>query len=191
MEKRDDKYYIEKILSGESQAYAFLVDRYKSMAFTLALRLLRNREDAEEVIQDAFLKAYRSMHDYKFQSSFSTWLYRIVYNTGISRLRTEKNKYEDVSFDDLNDPVFVDESNALDRLRAEDQKKYINAAISTLPEDEAFIITLYYINESSIDEIGKITGLSGSNIKIKLFRARKKLHLSLGKILKDEVKTLL
>jgi RNA polymerase sigma-70 factor (ECF subfamily) len=191
MEKIEDKYYIDKVLSGETQAYASLVDRYKSMAFTLALRLLKNREDAEEAIQDAFLKAYRSLQDYQFQSSFSTWLYRIVYNTGISKLRTIKNKYEDISFDDLEDPVFVDQSNALDRLRAEDQKKYINAAISTLPEDESFIVTLYYINESSIDEIGKITGLSGSNIKIKLFRARKKLYLSLGKILKDEVNTLL
>ncbi len=87
MKLSDDNFYISKILAGDSTAYVFLIEKYKNMAFSIALKITRNREDAEEIAQDAFIKVYDSLKDFRKKSKFSTWLYKIVYNTAISRIR--------------------------------------------------------------------------------------------------------
>src|SRR5882672_3320260 len=93
----NDIEIIGKVLSGDQQAYALLVNRYQSYVFTLALRFTKNREDAEEVSQDIFIKAYRALADFRSASKFSTWLYTIVNNTCITFLR--KRKLETHSLD--------------------------------------------------------------------------------------------
>ncbi len=92
MEQRDDIYFIDKVLNGDSSAFAVLVDRYKTMAFNISARITGSREDAEEVAQDSFVKAYRSLSSFKRNAKFSTWLFRIVYNTSVSHYRKRKRE---------------------------------------------------------------------------------------------------
>ncbi len=185
-----DQFYIDKVLGGDAEAFGFLVDAYKNMAFTLALKLVKNREDAEELSQDSFIKAYQKLNTFKGDAKFSTWLYSIVYRNSISFLRKKKIDYTDlnsVSFKIAEDSQVSDPINML---KFEEQKKYVQKAIDRLPEIDAFLVTLFYLNESSVEEIEEITGLSNSNVKTKLFRARKKLQESLKGLLRDEMKSI-
>lgn len=193
MSEFGDEYYIERILNGDQSSYALLVERYKTMVFTLALRMLKNHELAEEVSQDAFLKAYRSLKQFQKKSKFSTWLYRIVYNQCISELR--KKKQTTKSIDDKTSSKSVsnieDTLNRTEELENEDRKYYLEKALSYLSEEDRMIITLFYHNEMTTDEIAKIMSLSVSNVKIKLYRSRHKLYETLNILLKDEISTLL
>jgi RNA polymerase sigma factor (sigma-70 family) len=187
----NDETFVIKAKAGDETAYAFLVNRYKSQAFNLAYRILRNREDAEEVAQDAFIKVYEKLHQFRSESKFSTWLYRIVYNTSISKTRIKKLDYIEIQNEDGEEVNFEAVSYDFDRLAAAERKIYISKSLESLPEDESFIISLYYMEDCSTEEIADITSLSISNVKVKLFRARKKLHTELTLLLKNEVKTLL
>lgn len=177
MNNLSDSYIIERVLSGDKHLFAHLVNRYSAMAYTIAMRILENKNDAEEVVQDAFVKAFEHLASFKRKSNFSTWLYRIVYNAAISKLRSRKS--EAVSID--NKAMQIEDDNSIENLfygyTGEEATQLVRKALAMLPEDERTIVTLYYLNESRINEIHKITGLSKSNIKIKLFRARKKLML--------------
>ena len=157
------------------------------MAYNIAWRILKNREDAEEAAQDSFLKVFQSLKEFKGESKFSTWLFRIVYNNSISRVR--KKKLDLISIDDENyewmEPAEM--SKEMERLSQNEQKKYVNEAINKHPEDAAAIVTLFYMNESSIEEISAVTGLSQSNVKVKLFRSRKRIHDELQGMLKEEL----
>ena len=165
-----DTLLINNILSGDTAGYALLVDSYKDLAFTIAFRMLGNREDAEEVVQDAFVKAFNGLAGFRQQARFSTWLYRIVYNTAISRKRLkgipQRSLEELPAFERTEDEPGDDE----------DQHIMLEKALEKLPDDEKVLVTLYYLDESSIEDIHAITGLSKANVKIKLFRARKKLQ---------------
>ncbi len=170
-----DNFYIEKILNGDLSAYRHMVDRHKDMAFTIAFRILKNREDAEEIAQDAFLKAYNSLGKFKKRSKFSTWLYSIVYNAAVSR--TRKKQMEVLPIDDhiTENYTFEEITIGINNIDEEDQKNFINKAIAELPCTESILLTLYYKEENSIDQISEITGLSSSNVKVKLHRIRKKI----------------
>ena len=191
MKSNKDNYYIQKIKKGDVGAYACLVDRHKKMAFNIAMQIIGNREDAEEITQDAFLKAYQALDSYKGESKFSTWLYRIIYNASISKMR--KKKLDQVSIDeDYNASVNVKSTqSALQALTNEEQKLYINKALNIMSGDEKTIIHLFYLEENSIDEVCKITGLSVANVKVKLHRSRKKLYDILEQLLQEELKTIL
>jgi len=174
-------------LNGEDASFALLVDKHKTMAYNIAFRILKNREDAEEIAQDSFLKAYHSLREFKRESKFSTWLFRIIYNNSISRIRKKKldiNSYDDEAFEWL-EPV--ETSRELEKLHQLEQKKYVNEALNKLPDEDATVVSLFYLNESSVEEISEVTGLSQSNVKVKLYRARKKLHEELRQLLKEEV----
>jgi len=166
-----DTLLINNILGGDTAGYALLVDRYKDLTFTIAYRILGNHEDAEEVVQDAFLKAFNGLATFRQQARFSTWLYRIVYNTAISRKRRKGIRQR--SLEEM--PVF--DKIAEDQGDEEDQGILLEKALQQLPDDEKTLVTLYYLNESSIEDIHAITGLSKANVKIKLFRVRKKLQV--------------
>ncbi len=190
MEREDELYYIEKVIAGDLASFSYLVDKYKQRAYTLALRIVRNEQDAEEVSQDAFLKAFRALKKFKRQSSFSTWMYRIVYNTALSRIR--KRRTYTMSLDTEHLEISVDSTTQVYRtLLNEDRKKFLNIAIGKLSEEESTLIDLYYNHEKPMDEIGIIMNLSHVNVRVKLFRARKKLHIYLDKVLKTELKDIL
>lgn len=189
--KVEDQFYIDKVLAGQSASYAFLIERYKNMVFTIAMKIVRNREDAEEVAQDCFIKAYQKLESYKGESKFSTWLYTIVYRTAISKIRKKQIEVSDLN-DNMNkireESCFTD---PLELMKYEEQREFVAKAISKLPETEAALITLYYLNDSSVEEIEQITGLSNSNVKTKLFRARKKMYDTLQVLLNEEMKSII
>ena len=185
-----DDYYVDRVLQGDHSSYAMLVERHKDMVFTLALRMLKNREEAEEVAQDAFLKAYSSLKNFRKDSKFSTWIYRIVYNLSISQLR--KSKAQQYPLDDEQRHFELEDTHQkMDRLEQSDRKKFIQQALDKLTYDEQTIITLYYHDDLPVNEIADITQMSTSNVKVKLYRARKRLHAKLGDILKQEINSLL
>ncbi|MEZ5106141.1 MAG: RNA polymerase sigma factor [Draconibacterium sp.] len=188
MERKDDIFYIEKVMSGEANYFSYLVEKYQNIVFSIAIKVLKNREDAEEMAQESFIKAYKSLHTFKGNAKFSTWLYRITYNNCISQVR--KKKLNTVSSDDVQISDEVDEIN-LDGIPEENRAKYIKMALERLPEDEYTLVLLYYFEDQSIEEISKVTQLSASNAKVKLHRARKKLYTILNEILKDELYTIL
>jgi RNA polymerase sigma factor (sigma-70 family) len=186
MEFRDDTYYINQVLHGNVNAFSYLVDKHKRMAYTLALKLIQIPEDAEEIAQDGFLKAYQSLGQFNGESKFTTWLYKIIYHTAISRLR--KKQMEIVSIDDHQNRNFdvCETDHFLTQLTIEEQNKTVRIAVDRLPAEDRALITLYYLNECSVKEITAITSDSESNVKIKLFRARKKLWDLLKYRFKDQ-----
>jgi len=187
MNYREDNFYIDKVLKGNLPSYAILVEKHKGMAFTLALRISKNHEDAEEIAQDAFLKAYNSLSSFKQESKFTTWLFKIIYNTAISRFR--KKHIESYSMEDSpSAETFHEErDDGLNIMHLKERKKIISEAISRLKEDEGVVMTLFYLSENNIKEIEEITGFSNSNIKILLHRGRNSLLFELKKILKEEI----
>jgi RNA polymerase sigma factor (sigma-70 family) len=191
MEKKTDEYYIREILRGDPGSYSHLVDKYKHLAFSLSMKILNQREDAEEASQDAFIKAYNSLGTFNGTSAFRTWFFRIVYNTSISKLRTRKNievKLDDVR---ISDTEITDTENAIGHLSSDDRMKYLQKALLSLEHEERTLLNMYYFDDFSIDEIVSITGMSASNVKVKLFRTRKKLFEKLKNLLKDEVISIL
>jgi RNA polymerase sigma-70 factor (ECF subfamily) len=171
-------HYLTKVIEGDVSAYSYIVNQYKNMAFSIALRVVNNREDAEEVTQDAFLKVYNSLKKFNHKSKFSTWLYTIVYNTAISKIRKNKKKSAIIQLndEDIENINIEDIDNILVKFDEENKKEIINFAINKLSENEKLIITLYYLAENSINEVAAITNFSSSNIKVILHRARKKMY---------------
>jgi RNA polymerase sigma-70 factor (ECF subfamily) len=157
------------------------------MAYNVAFRITKNKEDAEEIAQDAFVKAFKSLKSFKGKSKFSTWIYRIIYNSAISHIRKNQIETSTINEEIINETILNETYSGINKLNLDEQKKYINIAIESLNEDEAVIITLYYLNETSIDDISNITNYTKSNVKVKLFRARKKLYVELQKLLKEEL----
>jgi len=182
---------ISLVLKGDHNAYALLVERYKSYVFTLVLRFVKGREDAEEVSQDIFIKAYRSLADFKGAAKFSTWLYTIVNTTCITFLR--KKKLEIHSLD--NEQVFEvadskDSGFSANQVEQKSRVGMVNHAIALLNPDDAEIITLFYKNEQSLEEIGQILGLETNTAKVRLHRARTRLKEKMEKHFAEEVRDL-
>jgi len=183
-----DSIYIYKIKQGDITVFSELIEKYKDMAFNIAFQITRNREDAEEVAQDSFVKVYQSINNFKNESKFSTWLYSIVYNTAISK--TRKKKLETVDIDNQYHSI-EDTQNSINSLKASEQKEYINYALDSLSPEDRAIVSLYYIDDKSISDIVEITSVSESNVKVKLYRARKVMYSKLESILKEDVKSIL
>jgi len=165
-------HIISRIRSGDTDAFRVLVRQYKEMVFGLALKMTRQREDAEEIAQDTFLKAFKGIQRFKGQSKFSTWLYQIGYFTAINHLR--KKKLQVIEIDDI--PVADESESVLEKLNNDDQKIMIDKALGLLKPDERALVTFFYLDEMSMEEIAKITELTLSNVKVKIHRSRKKLH---------------
>jgi len=182
MPYKDDRYYIEKVLEGDATAFAALVDRHKDNAFTLAFRITGNREEAEEIAMDAFVKVYRSLGRFRNESRFTTWLYRIVHNESVSALR--KKQPETVPLDDqLVENFSEDEINEnVSALDEQQQQRLIRHALGKLSPEDNLLVTLFYIDDQSVGEISEITGMSQSNVKVRLHRTRKKLYQILNRI---------
>jgi RNA polymerase sigma factor (sigma-70 family) len=190
--KLTDIELIEQTLAGNQSAYADLVKRHQRFVFTLAMRFTKTREDAEEVAQDCFIKAYRSLHSFGGNSKFTTWLYSIVYTTAMTFLR--KKRLDTSSIDDESNFVQVENQNAAFENNMAEKKSrsyYLNQAIEELLPDDAMIITLFYKGEQSLEEIALALGLEPNNVKVKLFRARQRLKEKLERNLKHEVKELI
>ena len=173
----NDILTVKKVLDGDTEAFSTLVDRYGDTVFALVNRIVGQREEAEEVTQDVFLKVYSSLKRYRGDSTFSTWLYRVAYNTAVSHVRRRRHRY--VSIDEGNFKPVADDDMEDTFSRAAEDKRYddLEEALSKLLPEERALITLFYNEERSIDDISEITGNSPSNVKVKLHRIRKKLYI--------------
>jgi len=190
--KYSDTELINKVLGGDKAAYADLMKRHQRFVFTLAFRFAKNREDAEEIAQDCFIKAYRSLNTFRNTSKFSTWLYSIVYTTAMTFLR---KKRLDVQSLDAEGVLLKVENHVSDLNSDEVEHKskvvFVNHAIDQLLPDDAAIITLFYLGEQSLVEIGQALGMETNTVKVKLHRARHRLKEKIENILHHEVRELL
>ncbi len=182
----NDQVYINKILDGDTNAFTVLVDRYKDLVYTLSMRMMKNREEAEEVAQDTFIKTYSSLNKFKGDSKFSTWIYRVAYNTCLDRLKKNKRQQYTLAIDEYTEHQVKTLDNALDQIEAKEKQQAIQNCLELLPSEDSFLLTLYYFEELSLDEISKIVGLKANNVKVKIFRSRKKLATILREKLDNE-----
>ncbi|GAB4134159.1 MAG: RNA polymerase sigma factor [Raineya sp.] len=194
MTTQEENAYIQEVLAGNTQAYAYLIHRHKSLVYSLCLKIVKNKQDAEEVAQDVFLKAYQQLANFKQASKFATWLYKIAYNTALNKIKRKRVWLESIHHESDEHPTLQIEDNTFEGqfelLRLEEKSKYIQQAIKTLSEQDAVIITLFYFAENNLEEIAEITGIDKNNVKIKLHRARKKLYQVLDTLLSKELESL-
>jgi RNA polymerase sigma factor (sigma-70 family) len=186
-----DTEIISRVLGGDQQGFAALVERYQNYVFTLVLRFTDNREDAEEISQDIFVKAYRCLADFRGDSKFSTWLYTIVRTSCISFLR--KRKPETISLD--NERIFLqtegrESSFKANLVEGKSRRSMVNEAVRMLAPDDAQILTLFYQAEQSLEEIGKILRTEPNTVKVRLHRARQRLKEKMEKYFSHEVREL-
>ncbi len=180
----EEIHIITRILAGKTEEYAYFLNAYSQQIHTLIIRMGHSPEDAEELVQDTFIKAFRNLSSFRGKSSFMTWLYRIAYNLSISALR--KRKSETINIDEqywakISDTETDEE---LDN-DTEEQIKKLRHALTLLPPDERALIALFYEEAHSLRDISNITGITGNNVKVKLHRIRKKICLLIKK--EDEI----
>lgn len=187
MSNKSDLDYIHKIVDGDTSAFAILVDRYKDLVFTLAYKMLKNREEAEEIAQDTFIKIFKSVVKFKGDSKFSTWVYKVTYNTCLDYLKKKKRgiNISYIEDFDLRQLKAIDEiSNGIDE---KEKNQLIHECLFLLSSEEAFLLTLFYFEQQSTEEIAKVMDTNSNNIKIKLYRTRKKMALLLRKKMEPEI----
>lgn len=178
----DDIYYVQLINGGDTNAFVHIVRRYQRMVFTIVSKIVINTKDAEDITQEIFIKIYQSLSKLRGDSEFSTWLYRIAYNTAITEVR--KTKREFVSFDDLAEKIpGHDISDQIEESATEERLQYLDAVLKRLDPEDAFLITLFYLNNHSIQDISQISNLSPSNVKVKLHRIRKFMNSEINKLI--------
>ena len=186
MKRLSDNYYVEQVLYGETESFAPLLYRYSKRVFSLIVKIVGNREDAEELTQDVFVKAYRSLATFRADSSFSTWIYRIAYNMAISA--TRKKAHNIISIDES---VLSEATDDTDDMMLEDSNNelrivYLTRALEQLSPDERAMILLFYKENMTMEEIAVITGFTETNVKTKIFRIRKKLFVLIRRMEENE-----
>jgi RNA polymerase sigma-70 factor (ECF subfamily) len=172
----DEVSIIRQVLDGNTNSFSLLVDAYRDMVFSLIVKVVKNVEEAEEAAQDTFIKAFSALGSFKNESKFSTWLFRIAYNTAISRARKKTittSAIDDYVLENFSIDTVQD---SLDAINEYERIRLLNLAIENLDADEQLLINLFYYNQQSIDDISVITGLTGSNVKVKMHRTRKKMY---------------
>lgn len=182
MEQKDEMNYVTRILEGETNLFSYFLDRYSRPIYSLVQQIISCREDAEELTQDSFIKAYRKLDTYKGDCSFSTWLYRIAYNTAISATRKQKKEslfIDEQTIDNISDDEADDVLSSSDN---EERIKKMELALTQLNANERALITLFYNEDKSIDELATIFRLTPVNIKVKLHRIRKKLCVLINQV---------
>jgi len=184
-----DAALIESVKKGDTQAFRQLVDKYKDVSLSLACSILKDKEKAEDVLQNAFMKVFQKANSFKHQSAFSSWLYRIVVNTAYNELKRNRS-YLDL--DDLNSiESQANDKSAIQFLKEEEQKKYVILALDRLKADEALVLRLFYLCDMSLKEVQQITNFTSSKIKVDLHRGRKNMEIVLKGLLGNQLKDLL
>lgn len=181
MDDKREKQYIQRILDGETELFGFFLDRYSRPVYALVTPIVSSREDAEELVQDVFLKAFQHLSRYKGDASFSTWIYRIAYNAAVSFTRKRRQEYHYIEEDAINNVPDEKANSLLESTDDEERIACLMRAIEKLDPEEKTLITLFYYEERPITAIGEVLGLTLSNVKTKLHRTRKKIYLLMNK----------
>ena len=187
MTTNDEQILINKIIEGDTKAFSTLVNRYKDLVFTLVIRMLKHREEAEEVSQDTFIKVFKSLGKFKGDSKFSTWIYKVTYNTCLDRIKKNKRQIKEIAIDEFSEHEIKTIDNALTSLERKEQEEKIQECLQLLPSQDSFLLTLYYFEDLSLEEISKIVDIEPNTIKVKIFRSRKKLASILKQHLEPEI----
>lgn len=189
LQDKEIKEILNEVVSGNSASFNKIIMCFEKHVFSLSLRLLKHREEAEEVAQDAFVKAFLQVKTFKGKSRFSTWLYRITFNECMNRIR--KNRKDFVVVNESAEGLEIENNADLwECLKHSERSFYLLKAIDKLNEEEQLMIMLYYQHERTIQEIEAITGIAQNTIKVKLFRSRQKLEKILLAMLPQEAKDL-
>ena len=175
MKTTTDEWHIERVLAGDTAAFSHLVQKYQTMVFSIAIKVLPNQQDAEDVAQETFLKAFQSLAKFNRRASFSTWLYTIAYRTAIDRHKKRKGRWENMSLQEDHHDSAQTDIGIEERLGQKEIQAVLRVAIARLPPDDQILITLYYYDELPLKEIAVIMTLEENNLKIRLFRIRNKL----------------
>lgn len=191
MDARSDEEIIGLVLNGDVQAFRHLIERHTRIAYTTAFAVTRNHEDAEEIVQDAFLKAFSFLGSFQGRSRFSTWLFRIVYHRALNHIEKYKlyktNTDLDFKFEKEDDLITQER----EELVHKDQELYIGKALEKLSVPDRLALSLYYLDEKSQQEISLLTGWSLAATKLRIHRARSKFDEAVEKILGNEKDSLL
>jgi RNA polymerase sigma-70 factor, ECF subfamily len=186
-----DQDIICKVRAGNSREYALLVDRHRNQALTLAARLTGNKEEAEELVQDAFVKAFRGLDSFRGDAKFSTWFYRILYNLCMTKVTRRRGKPQHVNVDDENilDNMLIDddEPSIHEHLEDVELQEIISREIEGLPEKFRSVITLFYVQEMSYEEMVAVLDSPIGTVKTNLFRARNLLKVRVLSRMKGEI----
>lgn len=145
---RSDDLYIRKVLDGDEGAFRYFITEYKDMAFTVAVSIVKEENIAEEVVQDAFLKAFNSLHAFKKEALFSTWFYRIVLNEALMRLR--KMRREILTFSEDYDGDVRDED-VFFAMEESEESHLINEALKMLSPNESLVLRLFIFRKKTSD----------------------------------------
>lgn len=172
----DEKIWIERLKKHDTAALAPLMQRHQKYVYSIVFNILKDRDEAEEATQDCFIKVYKSIHSFMEDSRFSTWVYKIAYRTALDYYKKRKRDRIVGELDSVAHQLDDPDQGVQGQLEYSEQKKNIQSAISQLRQDEASVITLFYLKELSMKEIGEVLDMSESNVKVKLFRARKSLY---------------
>ena len=181
MNNQDELNYIERIRNGETNLFSYFVTRYSNSIYSLIVRIVLTKEDAEELTQDSFLKAFKKLDSFKGDCSFSTWLFRIAYNTAISATRKRKMVFpmvDEAMLESVPDEAI---NTFFDRDDDEMRLQKLEEAINRLNAEEKTLITLFYTEEKSVAELARVLDLTPENVKVKLYRVRKKLYVLMTK----------
>jgi RNA polymerase sigma factor (sigma-70 family) len=171
MRNLSDFEIIESVLKGNQSDFALLVDRYKNRAFSLLKRMLKNEMDAEEVLQDCFIKSFNALSSFKKEAKFSTWFYRIVYNTAVTRISGKRRKTE-TEMTSIEDHFDLTSSYDFRQTEKINLQQFITEIIKKLPLNYATVLNMFYMDEMSCEEISEVMGISVSNVKVLLYRSR-------------------
>ncbi|MGA7160314.1 MAG: sigma-70 family RNA polymerase sigma factor [Bacteroidota bacterium] len=176
MESLSDHEIISRVLGGNTRSFAELVERHQDKAMTLAIRMLRNREEAEEAVQDAFVRAFNALGQFEKRSRFSTWLYRILFNVCSTVLSKRGVPLESISSDE-HEGEWRDEIPDLSEIpdslvEGEEFRQHVLESINELPPLYSGITTMFYLDDLSYEEIVTIVGSPLGTVKARLFRAR-------------------
>ncbi len=169
MKNLTDKEIIESVLKGNQADFSILIDRYKNKAFSLLRRMLKNEMDAEEVLQDCFLKSYQSLSHFRNEAKFSTWFYKIVYNSALTKLSGKKRQIE-MNMSSIEEEFDIADTSALNS--ETEIISVINTLVEKLPAKNASVISMHYLDEMSCEEISTVLETSVSNVKVLLHRSR-------------------
>ena len=177
-----DDILVQRILKGDRPAFRMLVNRYQNLVFTLVLRIVGTREEAEEIAQDVFMKVYSNLSSFEGKAKFSSWIYRIAYNTALTKIRNQRPDISSLDNEKTADAM----TNKVGSVVYNDAEKtfrveYVSKAINMLEPEDATVITLFYLSEQSIDEIAQILNIEPNAAKVRLHRARKKLREKMEK----------
>lgn len=187
--RQNDLEFVKQIRKGDMLAFRNLVEKYKDVSFSLACSVLKDEDEAEDVLQEVFMKVLNNIKKFRFDSSFSTWLYRIVVNTCLNvKVKNKKHLYDDLS---EVENLQSDYESLLDKYSKKERTAYITATFKLMRPDEALLLRLYYLCELSIAEIREVTDFTEPNIKVILYRGRKNMYRILNKLTGNELNNLI